>query len=311
MDLFCCGMYRSCSTWQYDVAQEVLLFATRSDAQLRVEPCGYLTGPEYARAEVAARSRSQIRLFKGHEGHPAYSAAMYRSRAMGIYAHRDVRDVIFSLMFKRRQTFQEIIRTGMARQILVNDRFWRLHPQVMVQRYDEIMAKPAESIMEIAGFLGVELPASEAGRIAAAFSRDANLRRAKGIEAELSARGVDLEGAENAQVYDRQTLLHWNHIRPESRGWRELATPEERIVMQKMLGDWLAENEYEADRLDDLQTEPRHKKTWRLDAAEGMLRCHSRELSSRYYRWAEPVKRTLGLGAGEKRSRPLAEVANG
>lgn len=230
---------------------------------------------------------------------------------MGIYAHRDVRDVIFSLMFKRRQTFQEIIRTGMASQILVNDRFWRLHPHVMVQRYDAIMARPADAILEIAGFLGVDLPASEASRIARAFSRDANLRRAKRIEAELSARGVDLEGSENAQVYDRETLLHWNHIRPESRGWRELATPDERIVMQKMLGDWLAENEYEADQLEGLQEGPKREKKWRLDAAEGMLRCHSRELSSRYYRWAEPVKRTLGLGAGEKRSKPLAEVANG
>ena len=129
MDMFCCGMYRSCSTWQYDVAQAILRSESFNNTGLEVEACGYLTGPEYAEFRRATRSRGVIRLFKGHEGHPSYTRAMFRGRAVGLYAHRDVRDVLFSLMFKRRQTFQEILKTGMVHQILVNDRFWRLHPQ--------------------------------------------------------------------------------------------------------------------------------------------------------------------------------------
>ena len=262
MDMFCCGMYRSCSTWQYDVAQAILRSESFNNTGLEVEACGYLTGPEYAEFRRATRSRGVIRLFKGHEGHPSYTRAMFRGRAVGLYAHRDVRDVLFSLMFKRRQTFQEILKTGMVHQILVNDRFWRLHPQVMVQRYDDIMAE----------------------------------------------RGVDLDGAENAQVYDQTTLLHWNHIRPESRSWRELATADERRVMQRMLGNWLAENDYPADTFDDLKRPAGRPLKWRVDAAEGLLRCHSRETSSKYHRVSAPIKQWLGLGAGEKRSKPLARV---
>lgn len=305
MDLFCCGMYRSCSTWQYDVAQAILNWA----GQPAVEPCGYLTGPEYADFSRATRSRAVVRLFKGHEGHPAYTRAMFKGRAVGLYAHRDVRDVIFSLMFKRQQTFQQIVKTGMIHQILVNDRFWRLHPQVMVQRYDEIMARPQQAVSEIADFLGIELPAEQALGIAEAYSREANLERTANLKQELAGRGVNLDGTENAQVYDQTTLLHWNHIRPESRSWRELATPGQRQIMQTMLGCWLAENEYPADTFDDLKAAPaRAGRAWRLDAAEGLFRCHSRETSSRYHRLAAPVKQLLGLGAGEKRSRPIEQI---
>lgn len=304
MDLFCCGMYRSCSTWQYEVAQAIL----RSAGQPGVEPCGYKTGPEYAEFGRATRSRSLIRLFKGHEGHPAYTRAMFKGRALGLYAHRDVRDVVFSLMFKRRQTFEEILKTGMMHQILVNDRFWRLHPHVMVQRYDEIMARPQQAVAEIADFLGIGLPADQAMGIAEAYSREANLQRTASLKQELAGQGVDLDGAENAQVYDQATLLHWNHIRPESRPWRELATPRQRHVMQAMLGRWLAENDYAADTLDDVNDAPATGRRWRLDAAQGLLRCHSRETSSRYHRLAAPVKQMLGLGAGEKRSKPISQV---
>ena len=308
MDMFCCGMYRSCSTWQYDVAQAILRSESFNNTGLEVEACGYLTGPEYAEFRRATRSRGVIRLFKGHEGHPSYTRAMFRGRAVGLYAHRDVRDVLFSLMFKRRQTFQEILKTGMVHQILVNDRFWRLHPQVMVQRYDDIMARPEQAIMEIGEFLGMTLPAGEAARIAAAYSREANLNRTRELKQELAERGVDLDGAENAQVYDQTTLLHWNHIRPESRSWRELATADERRVMQRMLGNWLAENDYPADTFDDLKRPAGRPLKWRVDAAEGLLRCHSRETSSKYHRVSAPIKQWLGLGAGEKRSKPLARV---
>lgn len=308
MDMFCCGMYRSCSTWQYDVAQAILKSELPSDIRPDVEACGYLTGPEYAEFSPATRNRGLIRLFKGHEGHPAYTLAMFKGRAFGLYAHRDPRDVIFSLMFKRQQSFQEILKTGMIHQILVNDRFWRLHPQVMVQRYDEIMVQPEAAIHEIAEYLGVSLPTDVAASIALAYSREANLKRTQDLKQKLADRGVNLDGSENAQVYDQKTLLHWNHIRVESCSWRELATPQEREVMQCMLGSWLAENNYSPDTFEDLQQKPQRPKAWRIDAAEGLLRCHSRETSSRYHRISAPIKQWLGVGAGERRSKPMSKV---
>lgn len=302
MDLFCCGMYRSCSTWQYEVALEVLAHAQNR----KVQPLGYLTGPEYARIEKARRFDGLVRVFKGHEGHPAYTRAMFRGKAYGLYAHRDIRDVLFSLMHKRNQSFQEIVRTGMIHQILVNDRFWRSHPQVLVQRYDDIMTRPATAILEIAEFLHIDLPQSTADIIAENYSKEANLQRTAMLRGMLAEKGTDLSDGDNAQLYDPATLLHWNHIRPRPESWQNQARADQRMLMQRMLGDWLAENDYPADDFNDLKTESLMAKSWRIDTAQGLLRCHSRELSARYDRFARPIKRLLGLGHGESRSKPAA-----
>lgn len=310
MDLFCCGMYRSCSTWQYEVALEILKFASWNKKPVHVEPLGYSTGPEYAKLAKARSFRGNLRVFKGHEGHPSFTKALFRGKAYGLYAHRDIRDVIFSLMHKRKQTFQEIVRTGMIHQILVNDRFWRLHPQVFVQRYDEIMASPAEAISEIAEFLHVELPQGEAQRIASAYSKEANLQRTAELKTQLAVKGIDLADTENAEVYDPSTLLHWNHIRTESKSWRQSATATQRSILQEMLGQWLEANDYPADDFSDIRHPEIKAKNWRIDAAQGLLRCHSREFSSRYHTWSQPLKRMLGLGRAESRSKPLDSLTD-
>ena len=79
--------------------------------------------------------------------------------------------------------------------------------------------------------------------------------------------------------------------------------------MQRLLGPWLALNGYEADDLEEIQVKSDFTKSWRLDEAQGFLRCHSREFSSAYHRWSKPLKRMLGLGAGEARSKALEKVA--
>lgn len=303
-------MYRSCSTWQYEVALEVLKFARWEDRPVQVASMGYSTGPEYSKIAKARRYPGLIRVFKGHEGHQSYTKAIFRGKAFGLYAHRDIRDVIFSLMHKRNQSFQEIVRTGMIHQILVNDKFWRLHPQVLVQRYDDIMARPAGAISEIAEYLHVELPAGEAQRIADTYSKEANLKRTTNLKNQLAGKGVDLADVENSQVYDPSTLLHWNHIRPDSKSWRQAATAGQRLVMQNMLGEWLVENGYMLDDFADLRHPELSAKNWRVDAAQGLLRCHSREFSSRYHRWSQPLKRLLGLGREESRSKPLESLAD-
>lgn len=305
MDIYCCGMYRSCSTWQYEITLEILRRAHERGEPVRVEPLGYRTGPQFAAEEAPKRSRERIRVMKAHEGHPSFSRALTRGRAVGIYAHRDVRDVVFSLMYKRQQSFREIVRTGMIHQILANDRFWRLHPQVLVQRYDDIMDQPASAIEEIAFYLNVELPAEEPERLANAYSKEANLRRTAETRNALAEKGIDLSTDAHAEVYDPQTLLHWNHIRPEADDWRALASDEERAVMRRLLGRWLSDNGYPADDPVESESQPSPGKTWRTDTLHGKFRCHSRELSSRYHRVALPLKRLLGIGAAERRSKSI------
>src|SRR5690348_3683124 len=103
MDVLCCGMYRSCSTWQYDVVAH-LLERHRGGRRL-----GYLTGDHYA-ALAAREPGGGWRVLKSHEEHPAFARALAEGRALAVYAFRDVRDVVFSMLHKRRVGFRAFVR---------------------------------------------------------------------------------------------------------------------------------------------------------------------------------------------------------
>ena len=143
-DVICGGMYRACSTWQYEVVAHLI---THYQGGQRL---GYLTGEQYAAALQPSLSTGlnaplqagQWRVVKTHEGDRSFARALAEGRARAVYAHRDVRDVVFSLMHKRGVTFEQLLRQGMIHQILANDRFWMAQPDVLVQRYDDLVADP-------------------------------------------------------------------------------------------------------------------------------------------------------------------------
>ena len=81
-DVICAGMYRACSTWQYEVVGHLI------ERHLRGERLGYLTGEAYA-ARFAPCSRREVhadvgrrswRVLKSHEGHRCFAGASPRGR---------------------------------------------------------------------------------------------------------------------------------------------------------------------------------------------------------------------------------------
>ena len=60
-------------------------------------------------------------------------------------------------MHKRAMTFEQLLRQGMIHQILANDRFWMARPDVLVQRYEELLADPTRGVIELARHLGIRL----------------------------------------------------------------------------------------------------------------------------------------------------------
>ena len=110
-------------------------------------------------------------------------------RARALYAYRDVRDVVFSLMHKRGKTFEQILRQGMIHQILANDRFWMAQPGVLVQRYEDLISDPANGVTELANHLGLTLEDGEAERIAALYSQESNRARTEALKTAARAGG--------------------------------------------------------------------------------------------------------------------------
>ena len=150
-DVLCAGMYRACSTWQYEVAAHLV------EKHQGGQRLGYLASGEYTALLLKedADCRTAWRVIKSHEGEPSMARELLAGRARALYVHRDVRDVVFSLMHKRGKTFEQILRQGMIHQILANDRFWMAQPNVLVQRYDDLVSEPVLGVMDLADHLGI------------------------------------------------------------------------------------------------------------------------------------------------------------
>ena len=141
------------------------------------------------------------RVFKSHEGDRCFARAIADGRAVAVYAYRDVRDVVFSLMHKRGLTFEQLLRQGMIHQVLANDRFWTRRPDVLIQRYDDILADPVNAVRELAHHVGIEPAGGEAERIAHEYSLASNKARAEALRRRLEQSGVERQpGGQRADL---------------------------------------------------------------------------------------------------------------
>jgi hypothetical protein len=178
-----------------------------------------------------------------------FHAALAENRALAVYSYRDLRDVAYSLMHKFHASFDDILRERLLERCLDNDASWTREPNVICQRYETIIAKPAQAVKELAAHLKVTLSTSEVEELAKEYSFEANQERTNALRDRLTASGLDLSQRDNTLVWDDHTLLHWNHIRENRHGWRAQAVPEERKKLAKIAGNWLVERGYERDQL--------------------------------------------------------------
>jgi hypothetical protein len=186
-------------------------------------------------------------VLKSHEGARSFARALDSGQALAVYSYRDLRDVIFSLIHKRGTSFRSLIREGMIHRILANDRFWRTHPRVLVQRYEDLVADPVTGVVQLARHLGLGVARREAAEIAEAYSLASNRSRIEALRRRLLDAGIDLHDPANLQICDPTTLLHWNHLRPgHPASWKAEATAGQRALMRRICDPWLIENGYEA-----------------------------------------------------------------
>jgi Sulfotransferase domain len=305
VDVICAGMYRACSTWQYEVVAH-LLEHHRGGRRL-----GYLMPQEYIRAPSRADADGGPtrvpgegwRVFKSHDGHRCFARAIARRRAVAIYAYRDVRDVVFSLMHKRRLAFEELLRQGMIHQVLANDQFWTRQPGVLIQRYDAILADPIGAVRELAHHLGIEPSDGEAERIADEYSLAANKARTEALRRRLEQAGTDLDEAANSLICDPATLLHWNHVRDGRSGsWFVEASPRQKVILRRMCGRWLTSRGYPLvpegagpDAKAVVSLPMGESVRIELEILRGWLSFRVREASQRFPRLAAIARRALGI----------------
>jgi hypothetical protein len=321
IDVLCAGMYRACSTWQYEVAAHLV------EDHHRGRRLGYLASGEYTALLCDdPASGTPWRVIKSHEGEPSMARELTSGRARALYVHRDVRDVVFSLMHKRGKTFEQILRQGMIHQILANDRFWMAQPHVLVQRYDDLIAEPVRGVMDLAAHLGLALTDHEAKRLADLYSQESNRARTEALRQRLEQAGVDLQNEGNTQICDSSSLLHWNHMRQKgAESWRQAATAQQIDIMHRLCGRWLKARGYSfigmpARRWEFTRKGLREAFQGEVDIMLGRLNYLVRTTSVRFPKTASAVKRLLGMPVETKAratvwadaipTRPAAGAAN-
>lgn len=240
--VFCVGMARACSTWQYGVAG-ALAERFRSGQRL-----GVLVGEEFV-AHDAANSPHSLGVLKTHKPDGYLAEALAAGRAVGVYSYRDLRDVAFSLMHKFAESFESIVdERRLIHQCLEHYEFWTAQPHMLRQRYEDLIVDPAKGVREIAQHMGLDLSDIEIRTIAAENTLESNRRRTTKVAEKLAREGLDLNDPRNAIKFDPKTLWHWNHLRDgRSGGWRTQATREQRAALARICGDWLIQHGYETD----------------------------------------------------------------
>lgn len=304
MLIVCAGMYRACSTWQYEVAAHLV------EQYHGGKRLGYLTPGDFVR--WWSRAPTGWYVLKAHEGHPAFARALRAGQARVLTSHRDARDVVFSMTHKLRLSFDRYVERGMVRQVLVNHRFWSRQPNALRQSYQDLIERPEEGVGRIAAFLGAPLGPAQVAELAAAYSLEANRRRTDALANRLQAAGINLDDPSNALLYDQDSLLHWNHLRQGTiGGWRDEATREQRWALQRMLGDWLIENGYETDAhwADADRPDWRRRLMWTARIARGDMACRLRGVSLRFPHLSGRFKALVGLRTTQGTATPVPSRA--
>jgi hypothetical protein len=184
--IYCAGMLRSASTWQYNVAADLL------EGCGVAERGGFVTGDRALEERIATGRSLVVKL------HRPCDLALEDARrgAKVLYIHRDLRDVAASAMRVRRFTLEEMLGTGVLDNARRFREIWTALPAVLVQRYEDVLADPAAGVAEIAAFLGLGVPRER-------------------IEAVTRANGIDAMRAradERARMSLVEALLH--RLRP-------------------------------------------------------------------------------------------------
>ena len=233
MWLVCGGMKRSGSTLQYQLAA------------LLVERLG--AGRRYPEQELHGTMGVPEKeppgggwtVFKTHICSERVASLLRGGEAKAVYVFRDLRDVVVSLMAMKGHTFEKTMARRDLPKAVEQSGKWLACPGVLVSRYEEVIADPANEVTRIGGHLGLDVPRSLAEEIAAEYSVERQKQRIAEAAADGQVRDID------GRFVLPKDRLHVNHIfTGGAGGWRQVLSREQAAQVEQSYGDWLRARGY-------------------------------------------------------------------
>lgn len=214
------GMFRSGSTWAFNVAKAALALEARG-----MIAGDYRNDVGAALAELDPTFRHY--LIKTHMPDRIGHMLIKHGMAATICTYRDPLDCIVSSMAVFGSGFEETV--ALARGALAFLELQSKEPGILFVDHDAIAAKPEPLVSEIARHLGVAAGADDVRRIAALFSK-ANVTRFADKLAAGDAPGAPLSR-------DPDTLLHPGHIRHDPATADQALSPaQRRYAVEQLAG---------------------------------------------------------------------------
>lgn len=234
MWIFCCGNQRSGSTLQYQITSEIIesLGIGRRRGQINNESFGDLMMTE--------NKNNEYLVVKTHDFIIQGAELIKKGEAKAIYAYRDLRDVMISLMSTLGRSFYSLLRDGYADFFLKVDYEWSRVPGMHISKYEEIIKDRKREVLRIADYLGLKITDSVAREIADKYSIEEQKKRIEGIDYKTIYREA---GRNNAP--DPYSMLKLDHIHSPVPGqWRMRLSKMQLGMVESIAHKWLIKKGY-------------------------------------------------------------------
>lgn len=242
MWVFCCGMFRSASTLQFQITSRIV-----KDQGLG-QQIGWIDAKRFAEVRKECESNSGFKVIKVHLCTNEIAEAFHNNEAIGIYTFRDLRDVYASYMSQRMKPFHYLWNEGLLDTCLESHRWWTSLPHILVSHYEDLVADLPGEVQRIANHLGVTLNGETCEQIASDYSIEHQQKRIHQFKQTLlkTERNPD-DHREIVDYHDENSLLHVNHIHSAKTGrWQAELTDTEAATIVNYVKDWCALNQYPA-----------------------------------------------------------------
>lgn len=182
--VLCCGMPRSASTLQYQLA----LFA--SERRGPTVAAGWYDGTPLTEL-VAEVPDGETWIYKIHNHRAEYrfEDAAAAHDVLGLSTWRDIRKVVASYRELHGKSMWWVARNQVLEILIRDHRRWSEASGVLMQSYDDLTGSTASALTEVADHLGVELRAEDITEATQRFDRGAQHERAEARKG--GAGGVD------------------------------------------------------------------------------------------------------------------------
>lgn len=231
--IFCCGLYRSGSTLQYNMMSQLVQKLNRG------QPLGYLEEGYSINLEQSYGHLSGIKIFKAHKLSDEIHDLICSGKACSVGSYRDIRDVAVSWMEFRNASFSQLMAEKWLESTVDQYHAWEMTPNHLTSKYENIIKIPELEVFRLAAHIGMPCGIELAKKITGDLSMQKQRRRMEAVVQEIKPDGsLDWN-------YDPILLLHHKHIADgKVNKWKDKLSPDDVRYIEENFSTWLLNRQY-------------------------------------------------------------------